>query len=188
MLYDFVKKDGGWSNFEMVLFETKHCNGALDAQRVSRTYIEKLHETLNGAIRVPADKVEGDFQTTEQPEDEQDESDALAVIIEEAKEPPVDEEQASSSTAAFNDNNKENTKEQGERSPWVESLKQVAAMGALTDEDDKVIAILNFLSLIQQIETTQMNLNKELEEHTRWHEARVFVLSVQDNTYIYIYV
>jgi hypothetical protein len=43
----------------------------------------------------------------------------------------------------------------------------MAAMELLTNEDEKVVARLNFLSLIQTIETKQKELNKELEAHIK---------------------
>ena len=46
-LYDFIKDNGGWDNFDMILINTEFCNDALDARRKEREYIEQLNATLN---------------------------------------------------------------------------------------------------------------------------------------------
>ena len=51
MLYDFVKKNGNWSNFDMILIETRPCDGSLDAKRIRLDFIVALGATLNGPIR-----------------------------------------------------------------------------------------------------------------------------------------
>ena len=61
MLYDFVKKNGGWANFEMVLLETRKCDGVLDAQRIRRTFIEELNATLHGPTECSPVTLKGAF-------------------------------------------------------------------------------------------------------------------------------
>ena len=46
-LYQFMREDGGFNNFEMVLLETLDCNSRLEALRKERQYIEELNATLN---------------------------------------------------------------------------------------------------------------------------------------------
>ena len=51
-LYDFIRKNGGWDNFEMILVKTQECEGSLHARQIERQYIEELNATLN-KIRLP---------------------------------------------------------------------------------------------------------------------------------------
>ena len=46
-LYQFMRENGGFNNFEMVLLETLDCNSRLEALRKERQYIEELNATLN---------------------------------------------------------------------------------------------------------------------------------------------
>ena len=46
-LYQFIRENGGFNNFEMVLLETLDCNSRLEALRTERQYIEELKATLN---------------------------------------------------------------------------------------------------------------------------------------------
>ena len=46
-LYQFMRENGGFNNFEMVLLETLDCNSRLEALRKERHYIEELNATLN---------------------------------------------------------------------------------------------------------------------------------------------
>jgi hypothetical protein len=74
MLYDFVKKHGGWDNFEMVLIETQKCDGSLEAQRIKRTFVEQFNAILNGPIRpLPDDKNEQSKQTENEQQSKQTE-------------------------------------------------------------------------------------------------------------------
>ena len=50
LVYTFIRENGGWDNFEMILIEKRKCEGQLDAKRVERQYIEELHATLNSSI------------------------------------------------------------------------------------------------------------------------------------------
>lgn len=49
-VYKFIRKNGGWSNFDMVLIETMKCDNKLDAEKMERKYIEDLHATLNNQM------------------------------------------------------------------------------------------------------------------------------------------
>ena len=46
-LYQFIRENGGFDNFEMVLINTECCENALKARRREREYIEELNATLN---------------------------------------------------------------------------------------------------------------------------------------------
>ena len=46
-LYVFIRSQGGWANFDMILIETRSCETALEARKIERTYIESLGSTLN---------------------------------------------------------------------------------------------------------------------------------------------
>ena len=46
-VYQFIRDNGGWDNFQMVLIETCQCNNSLEARREERTHVEELQATLN---------------------------------------------------------------------------------------------------------------------------------------------
>ena len=46
-LYEFIRDNGGFDNFDMVLINTECCENALEARRREREYIEQLNATLN---------------------------------------------------------------------------------------------------------------------------------------------
>ena len=46
-LYEFIRENGGFDNFDMVLINTERCENALEARRREREYIEQLNATLN---------------------------------------------------------------------------------------------------------------------------------------------
>ena len=49
-VYSFIRDNGGWDNFDMILIETMKCESKLDAERKERDYIENLNSTLNQFI------------------------------------------------------------------------------------------------------------------------------------------
>ena len=51
-VYTFIRANGGWDNFDMVLIETRTCDNGLEACKIERTYIEDLQATLN--CQIPA--------------------------------------------------------------------------------------------------------------------------------------
>ena len=48
--YAFIRANGGWDNFDMVLIETRTCDNPLEARKIERTYMEDLQPTLNCVI------------------------------------------------------------------------------------------------------------------------------------------
>ena len=46
-LYKFIRENGGFDNFEMVLLQTVECKNRLEALKQERQYIEELKATLN---------------------------------------------------------------------------------------------------------------------------------------------
>ena len=46
-VYQFIRMNGGWKNWDMVLIETKQCESSLEAKRHERCFIEKLKASLN---------------------------------------------------------------------------------------------------------------------------------------------
>ena len=46
-VYSFIRDNGGWSNFDMILIEQRCCSNRLEAERVERTLIESLSASLN---------------------------------------------------------------------------------------------------------------------------------------------
>ena len=50
MMYQFIRDNGGWDNFDMISIETRTCENALEAQMIERQYIEYFKPTLNISI------------------------------------------------------------------------------------------------------------------------------------------
>lgn len=51
-LYDVIRKNGGWQNWEMVLIHTEQCQNSLEASTRERYYKEQLNANLN--IHIPS--------------------------------------------------------------------------------------------------------------------------------------
>ena len=49
-VYSFIRSNGGWDNFDMILIETKCCETALEARKIERDYVESLTATLNKQV------------------------------------------------------------------------------------------------------------------------------------------
>ena len=50
LVYRFIRENGGWDNWDMILIETRRCENELDALRTERDFIERLGSTLNRSI------------------------------------------------------------------------------------------------------------------------------------------
>ena len=50
-VYKFIRENGGWDNWEMVLIETLNCENLLEVNKIEREFVEKLNACLN--IQVP---------------------------------------------------------------------------------------------------------------------------------------
>ena len=46
-LYQFIRKNGGWENFDMILINIENCKNSLEARSKERQYIEELNAQLN---------------------------------------------------------------------------------------------------------------------------------------------
>ena len=46
-LYDFIRKNGNWNNWDMVLIKTIKCENGLEARSIERKYYEELKASLN---------------------------------------------------------------------------------------------------------------------------------------------
>lgn len=46
-VYEFIRENGGWNNWSMILIENFPCNNLLEANRRERYWIENLNSTLN---------------------------------------------------------------------------------------------------------------------------------------------
>jgi hypothetical protein len=49
-VYQVIRENNGWDNWDMILIETRSCNDALDAKKIERKYIEELQASLNRSI------------------------------------------------------------------------------------------------------------------------------------------
>ena len=58
-LYQFIRENGGWENWEMINIETRSCKDSLEAKTVEREFTEKLKANLNRvkAIETQEEKV-----------------------------------------------------------------------------------------------------------------------------------
>ena len=54
-LYQFMRENGGFDNFDMILLKTESCENALHARRREREYIEELKATLNKSMPIRTD-------------------------------------------------------------------------------------------------------------------------------------
>ena len=46
-VYTFIRDNGGWENWEMILIETKTCENSLEAKKIEREFIDNLEADLN---------------------------------------------------------------------------------------------------------------------------------------------
>jgi hypothetical protein len=49
-VYQFIRENGGWSNWSLVLIEYYNCNNKLELEKRERYYIEELKATLNKQV------------------------------------------------------------------------------------------------------------------------------------------
>ena len=49
-VYKFIRANGGWDNWEMILIKTEECENSLNARQRERYYVEKEHSTLNVVV------------------------------------------------------------------------------------------------------------------------------------------
>ena len=49
-VYQFIRSNGGWDNWDMILIEQCRCEGSLDAKKRERDHLEHLKASLNAYI------------------------------------------------------------------------------------------------------------------------------------------
>ena len=49
-LYKFIRENGGWENFDMILINTHNLNNSMEARQKEREYIEQIKPSLNKII------------------------------------------------------------------------------------------------------------------------------------------
>ena len=49
-VYRFMRENGGWENFEMILIKAEKCENAMEARSKERKYKEELNANLNGNV------------------------------------------------------------------------------------------------------------------------------------------
>jgi hypothetical protein len=49
-IYQFIRANGGWDNWDMVMIEQRACENFLEASKVERSFIEEYKATLNSYI------------------------------------------------------------------------------------------------------------------------------------------
>jgi len=55
-VYKFIRENGGWDNFDMILVDYVPCETKLELHKIERTYIEKYDLVLNIDIPTRSDK------------------------------------------------------------------------------------------------------------------------------------
>ena len=45
-VYQFIRENGGWDNFDMVIVKIQECENSLEARRIEREFVEQLQATL----------------------------------------------------------------------------------------------------------------------------------------------
>jgi hypothetical protein len=65
-LYQFIRNNGGWDNFEMIVLIELNCKDKNEAERNERKYLEELKATLNKTIptRTPKEYYEDNKEKT----------------------------------------------------------------------------------------------------------------------------
>ena len=60
-LYQFIRENGGWDNWEIINIETRSCKDSLEAKTIEREFTENLKANLNlrKAFQTPDEKIEG---------------------------------------------------------------------------------------------------------------------------------
>tara|TARA_R110002096_G_scaffold430621_1_gene644748 strand:+ start:858 stop:1325 length:468 start_codon:yes stop_codon:yes gene_type:complete len=49
-VYKFIRANGGWENWDMVLIKNVSCDNVLELHKIERTYYENLNATLNKQV------------------------------------------------------------------------------------------------------------------------------------------
>ena len=59
-LYKFIRANGNWENFSMILVEKISCNDKIELHKIERKYMEELNATLNkqNPAKTPQEKLE----------------------------------------------------------------------------------------------------------------------------------
>lgn len=57
-VYEFIRENGGWENWDMILIKTEKCENEMDARSKERDYIEKYKASLNKIKRPYVSKEE----------------------------------------------------------------------------------------------------------------------------------
>ena len=47
IVYKYIRENGGWDNWDMILISKCSCENSLEAKRIERKYIEQLEASLN---------------------------------------------------------------------------------------------------------------------------------------------
>ena len=61
-LYQFIRDNGGWDNFDMILINTEKCENSLEARKREREYIEQFGASLNIVRPFITSKEENDLK------------------------------------------------------------------------------------------------------------------------------
>ena len=61
-VYQFIRNNGGWDNFDMILIKTVECNNSLEARKIERELIEELKATLNQRIPIISNEEKKEYK------------------------------------------------------------------------------------------------------------------------------
>ena len=61
-VYQFIRNNGEWDNFDMILIKTVECNNSLEARKIERELIEELKATLNQRIPIISNEEKKEYK------------------------------------------------------------------------------------------------------------------------------
>jgi len=59
-VYDFIRNNGGWDNWTMIMIDEVKCENSLEARKKEREYIEELKASLN--CRIPSRTLKENYE------------------------------------------------------------------------------------------------------------------------------
>ena len=63
-VYQYIRANGGWNNWDMVLVEKYPCNDKLEAKQREQFYISNLHSTLNSINSIQSETYHQEYRET----------------------------------------------------------------------------------------------------------------------------
>ena len=125
-LYKFIRENGGWENWDMVLIDTEIHNNRLEALRRERDYIEQYEATLNSNLPYRTEEDDITYRQNYYISNKKDINEKNKVYRETHKEEKKQRDKL------YRENNTEKIKEQ--KRIWYEKKKQQKHMQSITED------------------------------------------------------